>query len=223
MLKYLYTFLGGALSMAVCVVASNSKPGWMFLLGGILGSVVMFFVLSPHWSSGDGGASRRRNRTIRVGAVAVGAELAPRLQNKTSWGRRGWRHARSAWEWIRQILGNALFQPNPEYGRKAILAGSNPAPQPHSRERLRTATHEQTARRAPTTKKRCTQLQKTVQSPMLRPIQQDILSALTNLRAPYKEAFQCALATKAVSFDEAFREALASVNAGMGKTRRAAA
>jgi hypothetical protein len=54
---------------------------------------------------------------------------------------------------------------------------------------------------------------------MLRPIQQDLLSALVNLKVPYADAYECALANTAASFDEAFKIAMAEI--GAGKTRRA--
>lgn len=61
-------------------------------------------------------------------------------------------------------------------------------------------------------------------SEMLSPIHQDVVSALCNLKVPFAEAQQAVLAVAkdGQSFDELFRIALAQVNAGAGKSRRAA-
>ena len=144
----------------------------------------------------------RSIRVGRVGAVTVGSGTGTTASESTL-------HIPARGRVALGMRGN--YEP-------AIHEPTGSRPQLHSRERLRTSTDEPKARRAPT--KHCNQTKKEVQSAMLRPIQQDLLSALVNLKVPYADAYRAALANTSASFDEAFKVALADLNAG--KSRAAA-
>jgi hypothetical protein len=199
--EYLLTFFAGALFMSLVIVASNSQPGWMFLFGAIMASCVIL-------------VSRRRLRR-RVGAVAVGSGTGTTASELAGVGVDVETHPNPARMDYR--VGRDIRKPRATDNK--CPAGSEPARQLHLRERRRTATDEPQTRRAP---KHCNSNRKAVQSAMLRPTQQDVLSALINLKVPYDEAYSLVVNTSpGVSFDELFRRATQALTAG--KTRRAAA
>ncbi len=195
-MKYLFTFLGGACFMSACVVASNSQLGWMFLFGAIMASCVILVSRRYSFLLRQSGSEMRRG-----GAVAVGSGTGTTASVCAGVG------VDDDTLHMRQLRTRSTDSPH------ATGSRWESARQFHSRERLRTSTREPKARRAP-----CKTNKKEVQFRMLRPIQQDILSALVNLKVPYSDAYNVALANTSASFDEAFRVAIASLG-GLTKER----
>lgn len=224
-MKHAYSFLAGAALISFCVVATRSLPGYMFLLGCLVtaisnvllcrvigfGRIARFFSaldnirLAPHWSSGASSSWFRTNpRQPSVGTLG-------------SAGRPGEFRVR---------------EKQPLCGAPCSVDGMAPTAShipgvADYRGRRDAKKPAQTSTRCNPSAARNKDNRSVVQSrEMLPSVQQDVLSALINLKVPFAHAEEAVHAAakehSGQSFDELFRVALAQVNAGMGKTRRAA-
>lgn len=207
-MKHAYSFLAGVALVSLCVVATRSLPGWMFLVGfgvSVISHVLLVraigcskvarlfsyldsFRLAPHWSSGAKQLCRvPSNRAELLVKVPCGQRIDP--------GPDSWLLNRSAEETL----------------------GSKPERPSSPTNELRPCRNPNSARNG-----KCRSVVNSVE--MLSSVHQDVLSALCNLKVPFAEAQEAVLAAgkDGQSFDELFKTALAHVNAGVGKSRRAA-
>jgi len=221
-MKHAFSFLAGVALISLCVIATRSLPGYMFLLGYMV-SIASIVILSRAisfarvarfflWlsksetafvSCGSGVAARREVGSFQARQVANGTAVLrylnelgePRSVNETSA-----LHVRAAVDDTRQAetpLAARGELPARRYSRTARNAG-------HPRKNSVRSSNGNNV--LPTT-------------------QQEVLSALINLGVSFGKAEEAVHAAAkehgGESFDEMFRTALSLLNAG--KSRRAAA
>lgn len=220
-MKHSLSFLAGVALISLCVVATRSLPGYMFLIGWMASNlsivilcraigynrVARFFSyldgirLAPHWSSGA-----KRIRSLQARQVTNGdADGTAVIRSAKS--RKDSGEPRS----VNEASGRHV-NPAADDTRQA---GTPLA----ARGELPTRRNSRTARNAKS--------RGVVQSPetdMLSTTQQEVLSALINLGVSFGRAEEAVHAAAkehgGESFDELFRVCLSLLNAG--KSRRAA-
>ena len=242
-MKHAYSFLAGAALISLCVVATRSLPGWMFLLGYLLsltsilllcrvigfGKVARFFFyldrirLAPPWSSGAKkfSATSMPSGSDGHGWVQDGIESRPKRGQGELGGRtvgcssdRESRHRDS-----RERTGNKL--PDVRRTKRRAVSGRPLGTAEESQHRVK-----EIPTRCNPSAARNEDNRSVVQSrEMLPSVQQDVLSALINLKVPFAHAEEAVHSAAkehgGESFDTLFRTALNLLNAG--KSRRAAA
>lgn len=222
-MKPTLAFCAGSASVSIAVVLTGALPGWMFLLGFLvsiptilymcrvigLRRVARFFL---RWSLQAGRASNRFAgvgpeiiRCWRSASVNRGQQMksgGPCADSPIDDARQTDRTLAPRGDRRRRVLRYADDAGwSSKVARRAHnpeVAGSNPAPASKP----------------------------VVQSPeMLPPVQQDVLSALVNMKVPFGQAEEAvreaAHKSGGDSFDELFRTATALLS--RGKSRRAAA
>ena len=213
-MKHAYSFLAGVALVSLCVVATRSLPGYMFLVGfgvSVISHVLLVraigcskvarlflnldsFRLAPHWSSG---AYKRGRKTQDLEmSESVRSEKSESIGVQAQQGRVSHSQKWSGTSPNRATVGG----PAKVFGKE-----------------LPTRCNSSAARNA--NRRSVVQYRE-----MLSSVHQDVLSALCNLKVPFAEAQEAVLAAgkDGQSFDELFKVALAHVNAGVGKSRRAA-
>ena len=241
-MKHMYSFLSGVALISLCVVGTRSLPGYMFLLGFCVSSlsvvllgraigasrIARFFSkysdrksirFASHWNSdaentapvpqvryadtaGWSSTVARQAHNLEVG----GSNPSPATISKSQ------RRNRQSLE----VSGGSVVPRIPSDSTKPDRTTLQPK-QPRD---IRPRRYSSAARNA-------TSRQDVVQSSNVLPqVQQDVLSALMNLKVPFADAEQAVLGAAqrnaGASFDEMFRIALALVQAGAGKSRRVA-
>jgi len=222
-MKHALSFLAGVALISLCVIATHSLPGYMFLLGYMvsIASIVIlsraisfarvarFFLyldgirLAPHWSSGA-------NRLSKTGVPGS--------------------HGYTSSPVSRQVAapdGHPVTTPwvgDPCETAASGITSDNPARQYERRTReLPARRYSRTARNAGHPRENS--VQSSNGNNVLPTTQQEVLSALINLGVSFGKAEEAVHAAAkehgGESFDEMFRTAISLLNAG--KSRRAAA
>jgi hypothetical protein len=218
-MKHAYSFLAGAALISLCVVATHSLPGWMFLLGYLLSLTSILLVCRV---IGFGKVARfffwLSNRETVFVSCGTGVAARRDVRNAGVPGSHGYANSPVSGKQAGAVKTDERNPVAPFEAAASVITGDNPARQP-KRSETPTRCNPSAARNANS--------RSVVQSrEMLPPVQQDVLSALVNLKVPFAHAEQAVHAAArehgGQSFDELFKIALALVNAGVGKTRRAA-
>lgn len=219
-MKHTYSFLSGVGLVSLCVVFTHSLPGYMFLIGFatcllstlLLGRAMganriarFFFYLSErksmrfasHWNSDAENTAPVPQVSRRVPSNR--AEMLVNVANPDTDSRF--------------LNRRGLEGHIPDRSLKERPSS------PKARD-IRTRRYSSTARNA------TSRQSSVVNCDVLPQTQQDVLSALVNLKVPFANAEQAVLGAAqrepGASFDDMFRTALALVQAGQGKSRRVA-
>lgn len=192
-MKHTYSFLAGVASISLTVFLTRSLPGYMFLAGFCVCSLSVVLL----------------GRVIGVGRLARffsnyanTAGLGSARVDLTTTATKYQSRTRQS----REVSGGSVV-PRIPIGRTKPVRSSN-----EIRMRCNSSAAQDGNNRG------------VVNSvDVLSSVQQDVLSALVNLKVPYSQAEEAIRGARGQSFDELFREALTSVNAGAGKSRRAVA
>jgi hypothetical protein len=226
-MKHALSFLAGVALISLCIIATRSLPGYMFLLGYMV-SIASIVILSRAigfsriarfflWlsksetvfvSCGPGVAARREIRSLQTGRASSAVQASGRKSDVGI-----------------AFSVNRGQQVNPSGTRAVLMAddarqtGRPLAP----RGELPTRCNSSAARNAGRPKKNS--VQSSNGNNVLPTTQQEVLSALINLGVSFGKAEEAVHAAAkehgGESFDEMFRTAISLLNAG--KSRRAAA
>lgn len=234
-MKHAYSFLAGVALVSLCVISTRSLPGYMFGLGflvcfgsGLLLHFKGILRFVPYWSNGTERPSSTTQRRTRQSPEVSGGSVVSRFSSELTKpvraqagvsGSHGYtsspvcRQASRCRENGRKNSGSPLRNGRERnHGRRSGT--------PVQRNELPARHYSRTARNAAS--------RSVVQSSnVLSTVQQEVLSALCNLKVPFGEAEQAVHSAAkehgGESFDVLFRAALNLVNAGVGKSRKAAA
>ena len=202
-MKYALFALLGSLVSTVTVVLSGHTPALLVGLGFVTAILLYTRVLRliginrySRWFYAGAG------QPVKQGTGHLGKLFGGVSRTSASSGQRQFSNRTGKSETIRR---GAL-----RFSRRTCPVGNA-----SERERGKLASNPRQLRRAPT-----------YNNSVLRPVHQDVLSALMNLGCSFRqaeEAVQCVTDGPGESFDQLFRKALDTVNSGKMLTRKAVA
>ena len=196
--------LAGSLLSTIAVILAGHWPAILLILGFVTACALYTWVLRllgveryARWFYAGWAASDRLKK--------ISGEVSSSINNSPAASQRQFSNRAGNSETSRPV--------RVRYGRDGR---TRPVGNVSERERWKAATGERTPRRAPT-------YNQTIA--VLRPVEQDVLSALMNLGCSFRQSEEAvrAVSDGGESFDELFRKALDSVNAGKGRSRKAVA